>query len=492
MSFAGYDALVNDLNFIGELSETPQLAQSLEGILALVTRAQGLVGLDKSKPIGAAVSLSEDGVPQFVVFVPVTDSEKLLDALQGLVPTVEDLGDGYSELKPVKGIPVIMKETGGWAFLSNEKESLADVPKDPAKLLGDMAVKYDIGVQVNVQNIPAPIIQMALGQIRAAAEKGLNDADEQQKALVHAQLEQVEEVLKEFDQLKLGFAIDGKTKSSYLDVGMTVVPGGKLSGQINDAIKAGKATSLAGLADEDAVVNFHFSNPITENDKEVILGALGPGREQLNTKIDEVEDAAMRDVLKGMAKDVMDVAEATIKGGRLNGGAVMFGEGPFEVVVGGIVVDAKKLEGVFKKAVETFGQAPDVPPVKLNAAEHAGVTFHTITFPIEDEKLADFFGDEMTVAIGFGSDRVIIGAGEEGVDIASDVIDVSKEDAGEEFPAGQLEVQLAPLLNYFVENGLIPEGPGQFVVDTLEESEADNINLTSDLDPQRVAGSDLG
>ena len=88
VSFAGYDALVADLNFIGELSETPQLAQSLEGILALVTRAQGLVGLDKSKPIGAALSLSESGQPQVVAFVPVSDSEKLLDALQGLIPEV--------------------------------------------------------------------------------------------------------------------------------------------------------------------------------------------------------------------------------------------------------------------------------------------------------------------------------------------------------------------------------------------------------------------
>jgi hypothetical protein len=488
VSFAGYDALVSDLNFIGELGGAPQLAQSLEGILALVTRAQGLVGLDKSKPIGALVSLSDEGRPQVVAFVPVTDSEKLLDALQGLIPTVEDLGDGFSELKPAKGKPVVMKEEKGWAFLSDDKDNLADLPTDPSKLLGDLAKKYDVAVKVNMRNVPAALIDAGLAQLKSAAELGLRNAEAEQKELVAAQLEQVEEVLKEFDHLQFGFAIDSKERNAHLDVGMKVVDGGKLSKQIAAAIKAGTATKLAGLADEEAVINFHFSNPVTEDDQKVILQALGSLREQLAKKIDEEDDAAKRDLFKDWADQLVDVAEATIKGGRLNGGAVMFGEGPFDLVVGGIVVDAKKLEDVFKKAVDMFGNEPGVPPIKLNAEEHAGVTFHTITFPITDEELSDFFGEEVTLALGFGKDRILVGFGEAAYDSAADVLDVSEEDAGEEFPAGQIQVHVTPLLAYFVDKGLIPEGPGQFVVDTLEDAESDDISLTSDLVPNGSEG----
>jgi hypothetical protein len=493
VSFAGYDALIGDLNFLGELSGTPQLAQSLEGILALVTRAQGLAGLDKKKPIGGAVSISEDGLPAAVVFVPVSDGEKLLDALQGLIPEVEDLGDGLTRLKPINSPSVFMKEAEGWAYVSNSQDNLDDVPADPGKVIGDLAKKYDLAVEVNVGNVPPQFIEMAVGQMRQGAQGGLRqlpDEDDEtyrvRKEFVEKYLDQFSQIIEEMDRITIGFAIDSKSRNAYLDVAMTVEPGGTMARQLNAAAKSGKPTKFAGLADKDAVANVHFTTPVMEEDKEVLLEMLAVGRKEAAKKIDEdasIDDASAKQAVQEMADDLFDVIEATINGGTLNGGAVMLGDGPFEFVLGGLVVDARKLEKAVKRAVDMFGQAPEFPPVKLNAAEHDGVTFHTLTITSPDDEARKVFGEEITVAFGFGDDRVLIAAGDDPVEAASEVLDKSKGNAGAKLPAGQLQLKLAPLVKLGAESDDDNRALAELMVRLLEESDKDHINVTSEIVP---------
>lgn len=491
LSLAGYDALMSDLNFLGELSGTPQLAQSVEGILALVTRAQGLVGLDKAKPIGASLSLNEAGIPTPLVFVPVTDADKLLDALQGLVPTVEDLGDGFSRLKPANGPSIVMKETDGWAFLSNAKENLEDLPKDPAKLLGDLAKKYDVALRLNVQNVPEPFIQMAVQQIKAGAQSGLkqlpdedDDAYRLRKEFAETYLNQMTQVIEEVDQITVGFAIDSKTRSSYLDTSLTVKEGGKLSAQLAAAQKAEGATKFAGFADPDAVGNLHFTSPIMKDDETVLLDAVATARKEAAKKIDEsddLDDVELKKTVQEMVGQVFDVAEATIRGGRLDGGAVFVGDGPFEFVVGGLVVDAKKLEGVMKRAVDMFGQAPEFPTVKLNAAEHNGITFHTVELPDLDEDAEKILGEDVLLALGFGNDTAMLAIGEDPIEAAKAVLDDSKK--GAKLPPMQLQIKLAPLVKIGAESDDDNRELAETLVKLLEESDKDHLSLTTDFIP---------
>ena len=48
VSFAGYDELRADIEFVGKLGNNPQLAQGLEGMLKDMTQGQGLTGLHRS------------------------------------------------------------------------------------------------------------------------------------------------------------------------------------------------------------------------------------------------------------------------------------------------------------------------------------------------------------------------------------------------------------------------------------------------------------
>lgn len=492
VSFAGYDALIADLNYVGELSGAPQLAQSLEGILALVTRAQGLAGLDKSKPIGASLTLSEGGAPTPLIFIPVTDVDKLLDALQGVVPNVEDLGDGFSKIRLPNGLPLVMKVSEGWAFLSMSQESLADLPKDPAKLLGDLPAKYDLAVQLNIQNIPAPLLQFAIDQVNRGAEPGLRQKDgesdtdyETRKKFTEATLEQVTQAIEEIDHITVGYAIDKKEEGALLDLELTVKEGGKLAKQLIAAKEAAKPSKLAGFADEEAVANFHFTSPILEDDAKTILGAIEMGREQAAKKIDESEDLEgqdIKDAVKKMVSDIFDVAAATIEGGQVNGAAAIYGEGPFELFAAGLVVDAKKLEKVVKKAVELFGDAPDFPDVEFDADEKGGVTYHNITVPVADPEAQKVFGEEVTISLGFGKNLVVVAVAEEdGVESAAEIV---ADNAGaDELPPAQLQVRLGPIVQFAVDNDEDAKKPAKELAELLADVEHDHVSFVTDYIP---------
>ena len=81
ITLSSYDEIKNDVSFVGRLSGQPQLAEQMEALLTFMTGGQGLVGLDKTKPIG--VGVYADG-PEVSVkaMVPVTDMNALIDLLE--------------------------------------------------------------------------------------------------------------------------------------------------------------------------------------------------------------------------------------------------------------------------------------------------------------------------------------------------------------------------------------------------------------------------
>lgn len=490
VSFAGYDALISDLNYVGELAGTPQLSQSLEGILALVTRAQGLVGLDKSKPIGAAVSLPENGQPTVQVFVPVTDVDKLLDALQGLIPQVEDLGDGFSRLRTPKGPPIIMKRADGWAFFSDSKDNLADLPKNPAKLLGTLPDDYDLAVQLNVQNVPAMYKQLAVGALKDGFEKGMKQNDGEDDATYKSRrqfgehtMEQITSLIDEVDHITFGFAIDEEDGGAYFDTSMNVVPGGKLAKQFAEAKKNDKPSKFAGFADPDAVANVHFHTPVMAEDAKMMLTAINAARPEAAKKIDESNDLNddQKKSVKGMVNDLFDVVEATINGGQFNGGFGMWGEGPFDMAAGGLFVDAKKLEAIVKKAVDMFGSEADFPKVKLDAANHEGVSFHTLSVPIDDgdDDTRRVFGEKVNLALGFGTAAAYIAVGENPIKLLKGLIDDSKK-SDDDLPPAQIQVKLGPIVKLGAEAANKNDPAAQLMSKLLSESDDDHVSIVSD------------
>ena len=109
LSFSGYDEVIADIGFIGKLSDNPDLARGVEVILNLLTKNQGLKGLDKSRPWGAVIRLDEEKLAEGsqnpmeyasgVAFLPVTDADALQQVLEPYIGQPTDVGDGVQRVE---------------------------------------------------------------------------------------------------------------------------------------------------------------------------------------------------------------------------------------------------------------------------------------------------------------------------------------------------------------------------------------------------------
>ena len=76
-------------------------------------------------------------------FVPVTDLDQALAALEPQLGEPNDAGDGVFEFSDP--VPTFVKQEGDWAFIANSFESLAELPANPVELLGAMWIIEGLG-----------------------------------------------------------------------------------------------------------------------------------------------------------------------------------------------------------------------------------------------------------------------------------------------------------------------------------------------------------
>jgi hypothetical protein len=444
-------------------------------------------GIDKTKPIGIYVSPKAGGgdfVP--VIFVPVTDLKTVLSNFKEQIGEPKDAGDGVKEIS-APGQEVFIKEQTGWAFLSNAKENLADLPADPAALLGNLPQEYTVAVQVSVANIPTDLKKFAVDTIQEAFERQLRnnpggDADaELFEKMQRNQLAALVKTLDELDAIMLGFAVDGPGKRTYLDLNITAKEGTSLAKQYSQL--ADTKTSFAGFLLPNAALTLNLSSTMAKEDIEQTVAVLNGVKAKALKDIDNDPnlDAANRGTKKEVLGSMLDALTKTLAGGKLDGGAVLVLEDKsVDFAVGGLVADGKEIEDSFKRLIELAKNEPEFPTVKLNSGSHAGIAFHSITAPIPDsEKDArDILGDKVNIILGTGPKAVYLSFGKNAESLVKQVIDKSAQDGSKAVPPMQLNVALLPILKFAASvdanNEIVTE-----MIKVLEKSGKDKVNLTS-------------
>lgn len=495
VSLASYDDLHSDLDFIGQLSEQPDLAKSLDGIIAVLTQFQGLAGLDKTKPIGVTVATDGQGFP-VLGMIPTKDLKKLFGAFTQYIGQPEDVGGGVFELQ-AGNIPVFIKEKGGWAFVSQSKDGLDNLPADPMKILGELSKAYDLGVRIHLQNVPKVFRDMALDKFREGLETGLQQKNDElsddQRKMLQTQMEAMAKNIADIDALTVGWAIDSKSKSTYFDVSVTATPDSKLAEKIT-AKPSGKS-KFAGFLYDEAIASVHAFGAIAADDVASMNSMLASLRKQMEKGIDDddsLDDEAEKAAVKELANALVDAASATVKGGVIEGGLVVDGEGPFTIALGARVEGADKLEAALKKAIKLAMKKKknlEDAEIEFDAEEHKGVRFHTLSMPFpendDDEKGTEqakkILGEDLEFTFGFGKSSIYFAIGEDGIDTIKDVIDDSASADEPEFP-GELNIALLPILTFASKEQ--PENPIlKALVKSLKESGKDRLRITSRLIP---------
>lgn len=442
-------------------------------------------GIDKKKPIGMYVSPKVGGgdfVP--VVFVPVTDLKTVLATFKEQLGEPSDAGDGVKEVSAA-GNPVFIKEQTGWAFISNAKENLADLPADPAAMLGALPKEYTLAIKANVANIPAELKKVAVDTIKEGFERQLQNnpqGGENAELVEKMQRNQMESLVKmadELDEIMIGFAIDVPGKRTYLDVNVTAREGTKLAKQY--ALMADAKSAFAGFLLPNAAATLNFSATSSKEEIEQTATLLKGVKQNAMKEIDNDPnlDAAKRGAAKEVLGSMMDVLVKTVEGGKLDGGAVlMLDSKTVDFAAGGLVADGKAIEDSFKRLIELAKNEPDFPNVKLNSGSHGGITFHSVTAPIPDSEseARDILGDKVNIVLGTGPKAVYIAFGKNAESLLKQIIDKSAQDGSKSVPPMQLNIALLPILKFAASvdpnNEILPE-----LIKVLGPTGKDKINF---------------
>ncbi|MDY0167506.1 MAG: hypothetical protein RBS80_13245 [Thermoguttaceae bacterium] len=458
ISFSGYDALRADARYLGQLTGQPELAEALDGMIAMSTEGKGLQGLDGKRSWGAAV-FSRDEEFSVAVFLPTTDIKALAGTLGALNFQATDQGDGtYLVQTPMQ--PLVMKEQNGWALMADRPETLANVPDDPTKLLGPLAGKYDLGLMAHVANLPEGVRQMIVAQIGMGAAMGMqqtpDESDEQyafRRAMTERSIQQLTTMMEELDRFLLGISIDAEAGAGTLEVAVSAKQETKLAEQF--ALLKETKTNFAGFDQPEAAISAMWSSKLTEEDVE-----------QLKTLLDGVQSAAAEELTKqNLSEDDMtaakklmvelfEVLEDNIDAKVADGGMVAkLGADQLAMVAGMYVADGPKIEGLIKEFIDQLvKEQPEAKDhLKLDAETHQGVNLHVLSVPTDEmeegaEPMRKLVGDQLDLIVGVGPNSLYLAAGRDAASELKQVIDASEAAPDKPISPAKMSIALEPIV----------------------------------------------
>ena len=254
-SFAGYNALLEDIKFVGQLSNRPEAEVLLKSFVALATGEKDPPGLDKSRPWGMIVT-EEGGDLTTCGFVPVNDFDKFLSLIEKLTGTTKKRQAGIVQLGTETDLYV--RHLDGWAFFSDSTNALANVPASPLRLLEGMQEQYDVAVRFYPSNLSETARKEFLKEVKSGFsgfQESLGSDDDD-----------VSEVLKVVDDLghvTLGWTLDQEAKKAFLDVTVVARKGTELA---ESAANLKNVTSrFSGFLIPDALLTTRSTGNVPES-----------------------------------------------------------------------------------------------------------------------------------------------------------------------------------------------------------------------------------
>jgi hypothetical protein len=519
-AFSGYNGLKGNVAYVGRLAGNPNLAVGLEVVLQLALKNQPLAGLDKDRPWGAVLLLDEEKFAQGVrqpeqllsgyAMVPVTDLKSLLQVLEPAVGPSKDAGDGALELKNKQGKPFYVKQVDDWAIFSDRLERLATPPADPMKLLAGLSRQYDLAVRFNPSNVPAEIRKLVIAGIQAAARRDEKlhageTSDEQavRRILGEQIIRRITRGIDEIEHVTIGWSLDQKVEKTYLDLVVAALPGTQTAREFATLGQA--KTDFGGFLLPKAMLAGNWTRTSSTADAAELANVTDVIRKKA---LDDIENQHKPEgeaaIGRKLVNQVFDVIRSTLAAGRADGGlAVVADPDALTLVAGGVIVGGDKLNQTIKDLVTAVrDENPAIEQfVKLDAGEHKGVKFHTISIPLpggddNQEKVAKMIGDSLEIALGIGPKSVYIAAGRAPMDLVKTVIDKSSELAGEAVPPLRITLdaeKLAKLLAVVAKEEdrakaalaaeLLAKSPGQDHVILAASPIENGVRLRLELEP---------
>lgn len=415
--------------------------------------------IDPMKPIGGYLTVSAEGEPKFCGFLSVTDFDKAMEKIEQLVSEKSDAGDGVTQLSMNNGNDVFIKQAGGWTFVSDAKANLGTLPENPVALLGGLDKKYNVAVQVNANNIPDDLKQLAVSFMQSAFDQATSQIEDQgtdlkqltDGAYGRMAMKQMKALVEETEQVTIGWALDDKDKSTYVDFTMTVVEGSNLAKQIE--LNKGAKSEYAGFLMPGSAADLNFISKMSKADTEITIKTIDGYRDVVIAQLEKDQTLSDKelDVTRDMIEAFFKAIKDTIRTGTMDGGAtLLLQKDDVTFVAGGHVANARSLDAPLRKLIDVAKNEPGFPRVEFDAAKHGDVNFHRAMIPIPANNVQgrQIFGPSLEVILGIGDNSVYFALGNNCVPTIEKVMDASGKPVPDSVPQGQLTLSLAPIMNF--------------------------------------------
>ncbi|MBN2475441.1 MAG: hypothetical protein JXB62_12590 [Pirellulales bacterium] len=494
-SFAGYGELLDDLALVGKLADRPEVPQMFEAVLTLATQGHGLAGLDKERPWGAVI-LPADERPVGFAFLPITDLDQLHEVVKPHLREVTDVGGEVYKLEGKRGDkPLYVKEQNGWLLASDNADVLSKAPDNPSALLEGLDGQYDVAVRLYVCNVPAEDREKLLAKLKRDAKKELErrsgESDEElaaRKILAKAVLKAVSGAANELQQITLGWSLDNQDEVAGVELSVTALEGTSAAADLAGLTKA--KTRFAGFCIPGAALSWSLAANYD-------LG----GGEELGAVFKAIRDAAFREIdlkhmpeeaaaVKQLADGLLQATRETLASGRADGAAsVVLKPDALTVAVGKYVADAAALEETLGDFVEAVRRKhPDFVNnvLTIDAGEHKGVRFHTLSLPLPGQvknraQVVQLVGEKLDVVVGIGQQSFYWAAGKNAMATLKEAIDRSQSAAAETSLPMEISLALSPVAQFVAQAGPPREREkAQKAAELLETVDGkDHIRLTA-------------
>ncbi len=482
VSVSGYDELLGDIELVGRLTGNPDAVKWVQRTIATVTSDQGLAGLDQTRPWGAVVQIDPEVagqsgtaeplklLPGYGV-LPITDLPAFLGALENVVGRPEQPQEGVFRLGGPRNA-LYLKQAGQWTFVAPSIESLSNLPEKPDVLFADLAEEFDLAVRVHAVNLPDTLRETLVAELKKGAARDTQqrpgeEDDEfalRQRLSDHV-LRSIITLVNETDQVTLGWALDHHAQKTFGELRVTARKGTQTARDMAGLAKLQSA--FGGFVVPGAALTARWTHQAASGDADQAVAVIDALRKRVIEGIER--DVPEKDVAdaKRLAGQFIDAVRATASGGRMDGAAALILDSQVATfLTGAHVVEATKVEGVFRELAEKFRREQPLIGswLKLDADTYRDVRFHTLTIPIpeeskapekaeEREKIVQKIGPSAEMVVGFGKESVYFAAGRDAMKTLKQAIENSEATGVQTVAPLRVSVAVKPIAQFLAEVG---------------------------------------
>ena len=455
LNIASLDRVLTDVDYMFKAAERPDM---MELVTNFITNQVGdLKGMNREKPFGVMLFLATGLPPRPtpVLYVPVDGIEDLMKVVETgpVKPRPVDGKEGHYELKGRRrGFYCVLKR--GYAYLTNEdnKELLEAELPEPAAYAEPMAAKYDLGISLQIKNVPLTIRTVMLAFLRQSTEGQLQQRDGESDAgykMRRAQginnLELIEQILTQCDQIQIGVDSSQERRNVEVELLLDATPDSEMAKMTKDL--AGRKSFFAPLFDDGKPLTVSASWKMDKRERKAAVAMVDALRVSLTKDLpaEKVPNVA----------PLFDSMKATAENGEMDF-CVQFqpvSDRKF-VFVGGLrVIGGESLGRGLEQLLTAVQGREELDKVELNADTHQSITFHRLVAKNVPQREQKAYGGVPSVYLGASSQTLWFAlGGDEAMPRLKSAIDAVQEGQATEPTGGtafpfQMILHTAPWLN---------------------------------------------